>query len=340
MERLLKVRQMGTHKGRAVEQVTLVSVTGVEVDIMNYGVVVRDWRVPLEGSMRSVVLGFESFEPYPEHSPHFGSLAGRVANRIAMARFDLDGQTFELPVNEGDYCLHGGPEGLGFQVWELDPESTTERARFTHFSPEGAMGFPGNVSFEAIYTLSDNRLRLELFAHPDRRTPISLVQHQYFNLGTGTDVLDHHVTISADRYTPVSENLVPTGEVLPVAGTIYDLRDGRILRDQAGQPLNYDINLCLPEGRDFAEPLVHVTGPDGKLGLKLWSDRPGVQFYNGVWTDAKVPGLGGKIYGPYSGLCFEDQAWPGALNHANFPSIIHDPDNPYRHWCEIEIAPL
>lgn len=340
MENILKVKGMGAHRGRAVEQVTLVSGTGVEVDIMNYGVVVRDWRVPLEGGMRSVVLGFESFDPYPEHSPHFGSLAGRVANRIGGARFDLDGETYSLPVNEGDYCLHGGPEGLGFQVWEIDPDSTAQRARFTHFSPDGAMGFPGNVAFEAIYSLEGNRLRLELSARPDRRTPISLVQHQYFNLGTGPDVLDHNVTITADRYTPVSDSLVPTGEVLPVDGTIYDLRAGRTLRDAAGKPLDYDINLCLPEGRDPSEPLVRVTGPDGKLGLSLWSDRPGVQFYNSVWTDTKVPGLHGKMYGRYSGLCFEDQAWPGALNHSQFPSIIYDQDTPYRHWCEIEIAPL
>lgn len=328
---------MGVHGGRAVEQVALVSSTGVEVDIMNYGVVVRDWRVPVADGLRSVVLGFDSFDPYPAHSPHFGSLAGRVANRIAGAAFELDGQRYTLPVNERDYCLHGGPEGLGFQVWDMALDSAGQRVRFTHHSADGAMGFPGAVDFEAIYQLDGNKLRLELSATADRDTPISLVQHQYFNLGTGTDVLDHEVTISADRFTPVMENLLPTGDVLPVDGTVYDLRAGRRLRDDSGRPVDYDINLCLPEGRDISEPLVTARGPDGALTLRLWSDRPGVQFYNGVWTDISVPGLGGKKYDRYSGLCFEDQAWPGALHHANFPSIIYGPDRPYSHFCEIEI---
>lgn len=333
----MQVKRMGNFGGQTVEQVSLVSSSGVEVDIMNYGGVVRDWRVPLADGLRSVVLGFDTFAPYPQHSPHFGSLTGRVANRIAGAKFKLDGTTYKLPVNEGKYCLHGGPEGLGRQVWTMEPDSARQRVRLTHHSPDGAMGFPGNVEFEALYTLEGHKLRLDLSARADRNTPISLVQHQYFNLGTGPDVLDHDVRITADRYTQVSRNLLPDGEVLPVDGTIYDLRTGRQLRDASGAACNYDINLCLPEGRNPAEPVVSVTGPDRALTLKLWSDRPGVQFYNGVWTNIKVPGLGGRTYGRYSGLCFEDQAWPGALHHAHFPSIIYGPDRPYQHFCEIEV---
>ena len=329
---------MGVHGGRAVEQVSLVSSSGVEGDILNYGVVVRDWRVPVVGALRSVVLGFETFEPYPVHSPHLGALAGRVANRIGGARFELNGQVYQLPVNERDYCLHGGPEGLGFQVWDMEPDSAGQRVRFRHHSPHGAMGFPGNVEFEAVYTLEANRLRLELSATADRDTPISLVQHQYFNLGAGDDVLGHLVTINADRYTPVSADLMPTGEVASVAGTIYDLRNGGLLRDASGKPNDFDINLCLTEARDPSAPVVQVAGPDGALTLKLWTDRPGMQFYNGVWTDIEFSGLGGKRYGKYSGLCFEDQAWPDAVHHDNFPSIIHGPDRPYSHFCEIEIG--
>lgn len=333
----MQVKKIGVHGGRAVQQVSLVSSTGVEVDIMNYGGVVRDWRVPVAVGLRSVVLGFETFDPYPQHSPHFGSLVGRVANRIAGAQFELNGETYNVPANEGNFSLHGGPKGLGYQVWDLDPDSVGNRVRFTHHSPDGAMGFPGNVDIEAIYSLEGYKLRLELSATADRDTPISLVQHHYFNLGTGADVLDHKVRINADRYTPVSADLLPTGEIAPVTGTNYDLRSGRTLRSAQGGAIDYDINLCLIEARDPSEPVVSVIGPDGDLSLRLWSDRPGVQLYNGVWTDIKVPGLRGKSYGKHSGLCFEDQAWPGALAHSKFPSIIYGPDRPYSHFCEIEI---
>lgn len=333
----MQVTRLGEWAGKAVDQVSLVSSAGVQVDIMNFGVVVRDWRVPVSGGLRSVVLGFETFDPYPAQSPYFGAIAGRVANRITGAQFELDGKTYTLPAGEHGHCLHGGPEGLAHQVWEMEPDSQANRVRFTHFSPDGAMGFPGNVRFEAIYTLEGHRLRLDMSATTDRATPISLVQHQYFNLGTGEDVLDHHVTIDADRFTPLRESLAPTGEVRSVEGTVYDLRRGRTLKDEAGQPVDYDINLCLTEGRDSAEPAVVCAGPDGELTLKLWTAQPGVQLYNSVWTGVTAPGLGGRSYSKHAGLCFEDQAWPDALHHANFPSIITTPDTPYAHWCEIEI---
>lgn len=306
---------------------------------MTYGVVIRDWQVPAGGEPRPVVLGFETFDPYPAHSPHLGSLAGRVANRIANARFELDGEEFIVPANESGHCLHGGPEGLGFQVWDMEPDTVNNAVRFTHFSPDGAMGFPGNVHFEAVYSLDGHRLRLDLAAKTDRRTPISLVQHHYFNLGTGADVLDHKARIDADRYTPLTPTLAPTGEVRAVDGTVYDLRNARTLRQPDGAPVDYDINLCLREERDRSKPAAIVTGPQGDLQLRLWTDRPGVQFYNSVWTDIAVPGLGGRKYGKHSGLCLEDQAWPDALHHADFPSIIYGPDRDYQHRCEIEIAP-
>lgn len=328
---------MGEYGGKPVDQVTLTSDEGVEIDIMNYGVVVRDWRVPVAGGMRSVVLGFDTFDPYPAHSPHLGSLAGRVANRVANASFELDGKTYDLSANEGGHCLHGGPEGLGFQVWDMVPDSAGNRVRFTHHSPDGAMGFPGNVQFEAIYTLDGHRLRLDLRANADRVTPISVVQHQYFNLGTGADVLNHHVQIDADRYTPLGPGLLPTGEILPVEDTPYDLRTSRTLRDATDAPVDYDINLCLTKDRDVHQPAVVARDQNGELTLKLWSDQPGVQVYNGVWTDIAVPGLGGRTYGKYSGLCFEDQAFPDALHHDNFGSILYGPGRDYSHWCEIEI---
>lgn len=334
----IAVRRFGAFEGRPVDQFTLCGAGGVEVDLITWGVTVRDWRVPVGGTLRGVVLGFDSFAAYESHSPHLGSLAGRVANRIAGAGFDIDGVGYRLPANEGGSCLHGGPRGLGRVVWDAEPDEAANAVVFTHFSPDGAMGFPGNVAFRAVYSLRGNRLRLELSATADRKTPISLVQHQYFNLGTGPDVLDHRVRIEAGACTELGADLVPTGVIRPVAGTPYDLTSPRTLRDAAGSPVDYDINLVLDPGRDTAEPVATVTGPDGLLTLRLWTDRPGLQVYNGVMTDIPVPGLGGRRYGRYSGLCLEDQAFPDAVHHRHFPSVWYGPERPYAHWCEIEIG--
>ncbi|MCW5720261.1 MAG: galactose mutarotase [Devosia sp.] len=335
----IAVSTFGEHGGKRVDQFRLLSDTGVGVDIIGYGVAVRDWRVPVAGGERSVVLGFDSFEPYVLHSPHFGSLAGRVANRIKGASFELDGVTYRLPANAGDLQLHGGAEGLGRQVWSGQVDNANNAVRFTHFSPDGAMGYPGNVNFAATYSLKGNRLRLELSATTDRATPISLVQHQYFNLGTGADVLDHTIQVQSSAYTQLGDDLAPTGAILPSRGTIYDLRTPRIMREGDGTPIDYDIGMVLDSGRKTSDPIASVVAPDKDLTLKLWSDRPGVQVYNGVWTDIPVPGLEGKSYGKHAGFCLEDQAFADALHNPHFPNIIHSPDRPYSHWCEIEIAP-
>lgn len=334
----IAVSTFGEHDGKRVDQFRLVSDTGVTVDIIGYGVVVRDWRVPVAGGERSVVLGFDDFEAYPLHSPHFGSLAGRVANRIKDASFELDGVTYKLPPNAGALQLHGGTEGLGRQVWSGQVDNANNAVRFTHFSPDGAMGYPGNVNFAATYSLQGNTLRLELSATTDRATPISLVQHQYFNLGTGADVLDHTIQVNSSAYTELGDDLAPTGAILPSRGTKYDLRTPRTMRDEKGQPVDYDIGMVLDSGRKTSEPIATVRSPDKDLTLKLWSDRPGVQVYNSVWSDVPAPGLGGRKYGRFSGLCLEDQNFPDALHNPHFPNIIHSPERPYSHWCEIEIA--
>lgn len=338
MQMAIAVSTFGEFREQRVDQFRLTSDTGVVVDIIGFGVAVRDWRVPVKGGMRAVALGFEEFAPYPLHSPHFGSLAGRVANRIKDASFTLEGVTYDLPANAGTLQLHGGEEGLGRQVWTGQVDNANNAVRFSHFSPDGAMGYPGNVNFSATYTLDGNRLRLELSATTDRPTPISLVQHQYFNLGTTDTVLDHTIQVESGAYTELGADLAPTGAILPSAGTAYDLRTPRTMRDAGGAPVDYDIGMVLDTGRRNADPIATVAAAEDELTLKLWSDRPGVQVYNSVWTDVPVPGIEGRRYGKYSGFCLEDQAFADALHNPHFPNIIYSPDRPYRHWCEFEIA--
>jgi aldose 1-epimerase len=332
-------RQIGTFSGKAVDEIVLSSDTGVSVALINWGVIVRDWTVPVKGTPRHVVQGFETFEPYPGQSPYFGALVGRVANRIKDSRFTLDGKTYELPANEGPNQLHGGPEGLGRQIWEMEADTAGNAVRFTHVSPDGAMGYPGNVHFEAIYSLKGNCLRLEMSGKPDRPTPISLVQHQYFNLGDTETVLDHvmHLPQAVAR-TVAGADLIQTGAIVPVANTIDDFLMPRSLRFGAGRGIDYDLNFVLDTGRKTTDPVAIVTGEDRALTLRLFSDKPAVQFYNGVGTNVSSPGLGGKRYGKNSGFCLEDQMYPGALHNPHFPNIICTPDKPYRHWCEIDIG--
>jgi aldose 1-epimerase len=338
---MVAIKQFGEFGGKRVDQFTLTSTTGVEVDILNWGVVVRDWRVPVRGGMRSVVLGLTTFDDYPKHSPHFGALAGRVANRIGGASFSLDGKTYKLDANESGNTLHGGVEGIGKLLWDAAPDDATNSVVFSLTSPDGAMGFPGAVKMKATYRLDGNRLRLELGATTDRPTPISLVQHQYFNLGTGNDILDHSYWFATNAITDNdSASLIPTGNILEAKpGTTWDFRTAKTLRDKAGQPIGYDGNLVIDAGYDRSKPIAIVTSPDSDLTLKQWSDRPGLQFYNALTTNVPAGlGLGGKTYGQYSGFCLEDQAFPDAVHHPHFPNIIVTPDAPYAHWCEFEIG--
>ncbi len=336
---MLAKKTIGMHAGKPVEEVVLESATGARIALINWGVVVRDWQVPVAGKPRSVVLGFETFDPYPAHSPYFGALVGRVANRIRNSTFTLNGKTYSLPPGEGPNHLHGGPEGIGRQVWDMEIDSAANAVKFTHVSPDGAMGYPGMVRFEATYRLEGNSLYLEMTGMPDRPTPISLVQHQYFNLGETDTVLDHlvHVPDGVAR-TAAGPDLIQTGAIVPVANTIDDFLNPRSMRFGAGRGINYDLNFVLRAGRDPADPVAIVTGEDGALTLKLYSGKPAVQFYNGVGTDVPVPGLGGRRYGNNSGFCLEDQMYPGALHNPHFPNIICTPDRPYHHWNEIEIG--
>ena len=174
---MVAVKQFGTFEGKRVDQFTLTSTSGVEVDIINWGVVVSDWRVPVKGGKRSVVLGFAEFEHYPTHSPYFGAIAGRVANRIGNATFTLEGKTHTVDANEGPNSLHGGPKGLSKRVWDAKPDDATNSVVFSIESADGDSGYPGNVKIKATYRLDGNRLRLEFGATTDRPTPMSLVQH-------------------------------------------------------------------------------------------------------------------------------------------------------------------
>lgn len=333
------VQAIGTHQGRPVLSCTLRSPAGVTVEILNYGALIRDWRVPVPGGgLRPVVLGFDRFEEYPAHSPYFGAIAGRVANRIRGGRFTLNGRSHQLPCNNGPNHLHGGPEGIGKRLWQIAPDPDGQGVRLTHDSPDGEMGYPGEARIAVHYRLSGHRLDIALDATVSAPTPISLVQHSYFNLMGAGDILDHRLWLAAGAYTPVDEGFIPTGAILSVAGTPFDFRRPRSMRDAAGAPVAIDHNLVLDTGRAAADPAAVLVAPDDSLRLRLFTDRPGLQVYNGWKLALPVPGLDGHSYPRFGGICLEDQAFPDAVNNPHFPSVICTPHAPYRHRCAIEIC--
>ena len=330
------IETIGQIDGQDVREATLRSDTGVVLKIMNWGAVVRDWQVPVAGRSRRVVLGLDDPAHYPLHSPHFGAIAGRYANRIAKGRFTLDGREHALPCNNGENHLHGGPLGFGKRFWEIEADGT--QVRLTLVSPDGDAGYPGTLRVAVTYRLAGNRVSIAFHAETDAPTPVNLVQHHYFNLMGAGDVLDHRLTLAASAITEVDAGLIPTGRILPVSGTAFDFRKGRTFRDAGSAPVAFDNNFVLDTGRDPAAPAAVLEAPDGSLTLKLWTDRPGLQVYNGAKIGLPVPGAGGTAYPSFAGVCLEDQDFPDAPNHAHFPSTVVRPGAPYRHTCTIEIG--
>jgi len=330
-------RVVGTLDGKDVHEVVLTSQAAVSVAILTYGALIRDWRVPVGDGFRHVVLGFDDFAPYPTHSPYFGAIAGRVANRIGGAKFALNRTTYALPANEGPNHLHGGERGIARQIWRIAREES-DSVRLELTSPDGEMGYPGTLDISVTYTLSGNRLDIDFTAVTDKPTPVNLIQHNYFNLAGTGDVLDHRLTFAAGAYTELGEGQIPTGAILPVEGTGLDFRTPRTLRDADGNGQKIDFNFVLDTARDPQDPVAILEAPDGALTLKLYTDQPGLQVYNGWKLALDVPGLNGAAYPVFAGLCLEDQKFPDAVNHPHFPSTIVVPERPYRHRCGIEIA--
>ncbi len=331
-----EIVSFGTFDGAAVHQITLRSDSGMVAQVLTWGAVLRDLQVPMPGGAAlGVVLGFDDFAPYPAHSPYFGAVIGRYANRIAGGKFTLNGVSYDLDRNEGDRTtLHGGRGGFSQRIWQIidvQPDAVTLGLT----SPDGDQGFPGQLDVTCRYALGPgNRLSIDFHARTDRPTPVNLTQHSYFNLDGGADVTDHQLCIHADHYTPVSADMIPTGQVLPVQGSRFDFRKARTVIDARG---DFDQNFVLR--RDAGAGLQRaatLTSRRSGLRLHLHTTKPGLQFYDGHHIAVPVPGLGGRRYGPKAGLCLEPQFFPDSPNIAAFPDTILQPGMAYHHACQFD----
>ena len=334
---MVTTRKFGKFEGRDVIETTLQSDIA-KVSILNYGCVVRDWKVNRANGPVSVVLGFEEFENYPLHSPSFGIIAGRVANRTAYGRFQLNGTEYQLPINDGLNHLHGGNIGLGRRIWDMETDATANSVKLTYRSIAGEEGYPATVDFSVIYQLEGARLTCEMAAAPCAPTPINLAQHSYYNLSGAGNVRDHQIQIAAHSYTPVDETQIPTGAILPVADTRFDFTKSTTFNLTDPDRVGVDHNLILDAARDLSQPTATVFSPSSNLQLTLWTNEPGLQLFNAPNMKMPVAGLNGEIYGSFSGVCLEAQHFPDSLNHPEWPSIIHTPDNPYTQKLSVEIS--
>jgi len=326
-----------TAAGAPVELFILNNAAGLTVKITNYGGIIVSVLAPdRHGQFDDVVLGFDTLAGYLQKHPFFGALAGRYANRIANGKFTLDRVEYSLAVNNGPNHLHGGLHGFDKKVWQADAADNS--LHLTTVSPDGDEGYPGTLTVTTIYTLTaDNALRIEYNATTDRPTIINLTNHSYFNLAGSGDILAHELLINADRFTPVNENLIPTGELRPVEDTPFDFTQltpigARI--EQADEQLQraggYDHNFVLNAAGDLSVLSARAVEPKSGRTLEMYTTQPGVQFYTGNFLDGTLTGKGGRVYGPRTGFCLETQHYPDSPNQPNFPSTVLNPGDTYR----------
>src|SRR6516225_453515 len=302
----------------------------ITVRILNYGGIVMSLEAPdRNGEPANIVLGFDGLDGYVQtgNKPYMGAIIGRYANRIAGGTFQLNGKTYHVPKNDGDNALHGGINGFNKKVWtSTESENGVE---LKYVSKDGEEGFPGNLTTTVRYTLKGNELRIDYTATSDADTVLNLTNHSYFNLkGQGNgDILGHAMKINAHRYTPVDKNLIPTGELAPVAGTPFDFLEptaigARIDADNEQLKLarGYDQNWVLDAGGRKVELAAEAYDPTTGRVLEVLTDQPGIQFYTGNFLDGSVTGTGGKVYNHRYAFCLETQHYPDSPNHPQFPT--------------------
>lgn len=345
------VRKFGEVGGAGVFEVTLRSEAGAEAKIISYGAVVRDLLVPTGARRQRVVLGFDRLGDYLAHSPYFGAIAGRYANRIAGGRFRIGQQDYALSQNEGENHLHGGLEGFSRRVWQFAGSGPSWVA-LTLVSPDGDQGYPGNLTTTCLYRLAQTTLRIELVAMCDAVTPVNLCHHSYFNLDGSASILDHRLRVDADFYTPVDATLIPTGEIRSVAATPYDFRAGRPARRMGPEgSQDYDVNFVLNRARldrqavekeSRLAPLAFAAALSSEasgLSMQVWTTEPGLQVYDGHLLQPAAPGLDGARYGANAGLCLEPQHFPDSPNRPHFPDTLLWPGQVYRQVTEYRFSP-
>ncbi|WP_434557702.1 aldose epimerase family protein [Pseudomonas sp. Z4-20] len=336
-----------TNDGTAVEKYILRNSHGMEATVITYGGILQSLIVPDKNGMTAdVVLGFDDVQGYQKNgNVYFGATIGRFGNRLAGGAFELDGKRYQVPQNDKDNSLHGGPQGFDKRVWKAEPSNDKDSVgvTLTYVSADGEMGFPGNLTTDVTYSLNDkNELRIDYKATTDKPTVLNLTNHSYFNLaGAGNgDILKQVATLHASRYTPVTAKLIPTGELAPVAGTPMDFTkptaigthikaDHPQLKFAEPKQGGFDFNWVLDAKGDVSKLAADVQDPQSGRRLQLYTTEPGVQFYTSNFLDGTVKGKQGKVYSHWGAFTLETQHYPDSPNQPSFPSTRLDPGQAY-----------
>ena len=321
----VQVSEFGkTTEGAQVKLVTLRNANGMSAQIITRGAIIKELNVPdRDGKFSNVVLTTDSLEKFLNF-PASAAVIGRVANRIAGAQFDLEGTTYKLNANERKNTIHGGRKGFAQQVWTIAGEADLKepsKVTLRYVSKDGEEGFPGTLTTSVTYTLTDNNeLRLDYYAESDKPTIANLTNHAYFNLSGGGSALDHVLQIPAEKYTPTNDELIPTGEILPIEGTPMDFRKATRIGDRIDQlkpkPGGYDHNYVLSAGKEL-KFAARLSDPKTGRVMDVRTTQPAVQLYSGNHV-------------AHNAICLETQHYPDAIHHKNFPSIVVRPGEPLK----------
>lgn len=316
---------------------------GLEMMVTNFGGRIISLNVPdRSGTPGNVVLGYDSLSQYPKGNPYFGAMIGRYGNRIGKAQFTLDGKTYQLAANNGPNALHGGPKGFHNVYWTMVETTTPDgpALEMYYVARDGEEGYPGNLKVKVTYTLSNEKaLVIDYEATTDKPTPVNLTHHSFFNLtgNPASDILGHELTIVADRFTPVDDGLIPTGELRAVKGTPFDFLQPHKIGERIGMEdeqlkrgKGYDHNWVLNKTDRSLTLAATVNEPVSGRVMEVWTTEPALQFYSGNFLDGKDIGRGGVAYQYRTGFCLEAQHYPDSPNHADFPNTILRPGETYR----------
>lgn len=330
--------------GRRTGLYALTNANGMEVTVTDFGGRIVSVMVPDRvGELRDVVLGFDNIDDYIHVPSDFGAAIGRYANRIGQGRFTLDGKVYELPKNNFGHCLHGGPDGWQYKVYDV-VEADDSHIVLAMYSPDGDANFPGAVEATVTYRLTDdNALDISYEAASDAPTIINLTNHSYFNLSgdPSTSICDDWLWIAADSFTPVDSTFMTTGEIVPVEGTPMDFRTVKRIGDdidrydfvQLKNGNGYDHNWVLATAGDITRKAAEVRNDVSGIVLEVYTDEPGVQVYTGNFLDGSVTGKHGIVYNQRAAICLETQHYPDSPNKPAWPSVVLRPDETYRSHC-------
>lgn len=329
--------------GKQTDLFVLENKNGMEVCITNFGGRIVSVMVPdKDGVMRDVVLGFDSIQDYIKFPSDFGATIGRYANRINQGKITVDGVEYQLPRNNYGHCLHGGPKGYQYQVFDAR-QLSNQVLELTYLSKDGEEGFPGNLTCKVTFSLTDDdAIDIRYSAETDRTTVVNMTNHSYFNLDgdPSKSNLDYLLTIDADAYTPVDSTFMTTGEIVSVEGTDMDFRTptavgARIDNDfeQLKNGKGYDHNWVLNTKGDVTRPCTTLESPSTGIVLDVYTNEPGIQIYAGNFLDGTLTGKKGIVYGHRASVCLETQKYPDTPNKPEWPSALLKPGEKYDSHC-------